>query len=109
MRGASIIRLRCAGKRGRSDLEIGQAERFAVAALLEDILGRFELSGPVDRTLDQGRLEADEVARACISVGVRFHLQLAFYHAGVGAEPEFLRHWLAGAIGLGLKAIVKGG
>jgi hypothetical protein len=34
-------------------------------------------------------------------------VQQAFYHAGVGAEPGFLRHLLGGAIGLGLKAIIK--
>jgi uncharacterized protein (DUF2235 family) len=29
------------------------------------------------------------------------------YHKGVGAEPDFLEHWLGGAIGIGLKAIVQ--
>jgi uncharacterized protein (DUF2235 family) len=33
-------------------------------------------------------------------------LQRAFYHKGVGAEPELLKRLLGGAIGLGLKQIV---
>src|SRR5438477_12633141 len=34
-------------------------------------------------------------------------LQRAFYHTGVGADPDLLRRLLGGAIGLGLKAIVQ--
>jgi uncharacterized protein (DUF2235 family) len=33
--------------------------------------------------------------------------QLAFYHKGVGAEPDLLKHLLGGAIGLGLKQIIE--
>jgi uncharacterized protein (DUF2235 family) len=36
-------------------------------------------------------------------------LQKAFYHSGVGAEPNLLRHLLGGAIGLGLKQIIQDG
>jgi len=32
--------------------------------------------------------------------------QMAFYHKGVGTDPDFLKHLLGGAIGLGLKRIV---
>jgi len=32
--------------------------------------------------------------------------QMAFYHKGVGTDPDFLTHLLGGAIGLGLKQIV---
>jgi hypothetical protein len=32
--------------------------------------------------------------------------QMAFYHKGVGAEPDLLKHLLGGAIGLGLKQII---
>jgi hypothetical protein len=35
--------------------------------------------------------------------------QVVFYHDGVGSEPDFLRHLLGGAIGLGLKDIVQAG
>jgi uncharacterized protein (DUF2235 family) len=34
-------------------------------------------------------------------------LQLAFYHKGVGSDPDFLKHLLGGAIGIGLKQIVE--
>jgi uncharacterized protein (DUF2235 family) len=34
-------------------------------------------------------------------------IQKTFYHVGVGAESDFVRHLLGGAIGLGLKAIVQ--
>jgi hypothetical protein len=34
-------------------------------------------------------------------------VQRAFYHTGVGVEPDFLRHILGGAIGLGLRGIVQ--
>jgi uncharacterized protein (DUF2235 family) len=34
-------------------------------------------------------------------------LQKAFYHAGVGVEPDLVKHLLGGAIGLGLKTIVQ--
>jgi uncharacterized protein (DUF2235 family) len=34
-------------------------------------------------------------------------LQKAFYHPGVGAEPDLVRRLLGGAIGLGLKKIVQ--
>lgn len=33
--------------------------------------------------------------------------QRVFYHTGVGAEPDFLKHILGGAIGIGLKRIVQ--
>ncbi|HLG80795.1 MAG TPA: DUF2235 domain-containing protein [Bradyrhizobium sp.] len=33
--------------------------------------------------------------------------QATFYHKGVGADPDFLKHLLGGAIGLGLKQIVQ--
>jgi uncharacterized protein (DUF2235 family) len=33
--------------------------------------------------------------------------QMTFYHKGVGADPDFLKHLLGGAIGLGLKQIVQ--
>ena len=33
--------------------------------------------------------------------------QMAFYHKGVGAEPDLLKHLLGGAIGLGLKQIIE--
>lgn len=33
--------------------------------------------------------------------------QRAFYHTGVGATPGFVEHLLGGALGLGLKAIIK--
>jgi uncharacterized protein (DUF2235 family) len=33
--------------------------------------------------------------------------QVTFYHKGVGADPDFLKHLLGGAIGLGLKQIVQ--
>jgi len=33
--------------------------------------------------------------------------QMAFYHRGVGSEPDLVRHLLGGAIGLGLKTIVQ--
>lgn len=33
--------------------------------------------------------------------------QMAFYHKGVGADPDLLKHLLGGAIGLGLKQIVQ--
>src|SRR6266436_9615050 len=32
--------------------------------------------------------------------------QLAFYHDGVGNDPDFVKHWLGGAIGIGLRKIV---
>ncbi|HLH50905.1 MAG TPA: DUF2235 domain-containing protein [Roseiarcus sp.] len=32
--------------------------------------------------------------------------QHVVYHEGVGADPDFLKHWLGGSIGLGLKGIV---
>src|SRR5579862_3236476 len=32
--------------------------------------------------------------------------QKVVYHAGVGADPDLLKHWLGGSIGLGLKQIV---
>jgi len=32
--------------------------------------------------------------------------QRVVYHSGVGADPDFIRHWLGGSIGLGLKQIV---
>ena len=32
--------------------------------------------------------------------------QMVFYHKGVGAEPDLLKHLLGGAIGLGLKQII---
>ncbi len=32
--------------------------------------------------------------------------QRVVYHKGVGADPDFLKHWLGGSIGLGLKQIV---
>ncbi|MDR3462887.1 MAG: DUF2235 domain-containing protein [Beijerinckiaceae bacterium] len=32
--------------------------------------------------------------------------QAVFYHEGVGAESDLVKHWLGGAIGLGLKDIV---
>jgi uncharacterized protein (DUF2235 family) len=34
-------------------------------------------------------------------------VQMAFYHEGVGAEPDLLKHLLGGAIGLGLKQIIE--
>jgi hypothetical protein len=34
-------------------------------------------------------------------------VQMAFYHKGVGAEPDLLKHLLGGAIGLGLKQIIE--
>jgi uncharacterized protein (DUF2235 family) len=34
-------------------------------------------------------------------------VQAAFYHKGVGNDPDFLKHLLGGAIGLGLKQIVQ--
>jgi uncharacterized protein (DUF2235 family) len=34
-------------------------------------------------------------------------IQKTFYHKGVGAESDFVRHLLGGAIGLGLKTIVQ--
>ncbi|HEX7563466.1 MAG TPA: DUF2235 domain-containing protein, partial [Bradyrhizobium sp.] len=33
--------------------------------------------------------------------------QMVFYHKGVGAEPDLLKHVLGGAIGLGLKQIIQ--
>ena len=33
--------------------------------------------------------------------------QMVFYHKGVGAEPDLLKHLLGGAIGLGLKQIIQ--
>ncbi|MEW6436164.1 MAG: DUF2235 domain-containing protein [Pseudomonadota bacterium] len=33
-------------------------------------------------------------------------VQRVVYHKGVGADPDFLKHWLGGSIGLGLKEIV---
>lgn len=33
--------------------------------------------------------------------------QIAFYHEGVGSDPDFLKHLLGGAIGIGLKKIVQ--
>jgi uncharacterized protein (DUF2235 family) len=33
--------------------------------------------------------------------------QLVFYHKGVGADPDFLKHLLGGAIGIGLKQIIQ--
>jgi uncharacterized protein (DUF2235 family) len=33
--------------------------------------------------------------------------QMAFYHKGVGSDPDALKHLLGGAIGLGLKQIVQ--
>jgi uncharacterized protein (DUF2235 family) len=33
--------------------------------------------------------------------------QRTFYHDGVGADPDFLKHWLGGAIGFGLRQIVQ--
>lgn len=32
--------------------------------------------------------------------------QRVIYHKGVGADADFLKHWLGGSIGLGLKEIV---
>ena len=32
--------------------------------------------------------------------------QRVVYHKGVGADPDFLKHWLGGSIGLGLKQII---
>jgi uncharacterized protein (DUF2235 family) len=32
--------------------------------------------------------------------------QRVVYHKGVGADPNFIKHWLGGSIGLGLKQIV---
>ncbi len=32
--------------------------------------------------------------------------QRVVYHKGVGTDPDFLKHWLGGSIGLGLKQIV---
>jgi uncharacterized protein (DUF2235 family) len=33
--------------------------------------------------------------------------QIAFYHKGVGSDPDFLKHLLGGAIGFGLKKVVQ--
>ena len=33
--------------------------------------------------------------------------QIAFYHEGVGSDPDFLKHALGGAIGIGLRKIVQ--
>ena len=33
--------------------------------------------------------------------------QTVLYHSGVGAADDFLRHWLGGAIGLGLRSIIE--
>ncbi len=33
-------------------------------------------------------------------------VQRVVYHKGVGADPDWLKHWLGGSIGLGLKQIV---
>jgi uncharacterized protein (DUF2235 family) len=33
--------------------------------------------------------------------------QKAFYHDGVGSDPDLIKHWLGGAIGLGLRKIVQ--
>ncbi len=33
--------------------------------------------------------------------------QIAFYHEGVGSDPDFLRHALGGAIGIGLRKVVQ--
>ena len=33
--------------------------------------------------------------------------QIAFYHEGVGSDPDFLKHLLGGAIGIGLRKIVQ--
>ena len=33
--------------------------------------------------------------------------QIAFYHDGVGSDPDLLKHLLGGAIGIGLKKIVQ--
>jgi uncharacterized protein (DUF2235 family) len=33
--------------------------------------------------------------------------QQAFYHKGVGADPDFLKHLLGGVIGIGLKQIIQ--
>jgi uncharacterized protein (DUF2235 family) len=32
--------------------------------------------------------------------------QTVVYHKGVGADPDFLKHWLGGSVGLGLKKII---
>jgi uncharacterized protein (DUF2235 family) len=34
-------------------------------------------------------------------------VQMAFYHDGVGSDPDFVKHWLGGAIGIGLRKIVQ--
>ncbi len=34
-------------------------------------------------------------------------IQIAFYHEGVGSDPDLLKHLLGGAIGIGLKQIVQ--
>jgi uncharacterized protein (DUF2235 family) len=34
-------------------------------------------------------------------------MQKAFYHDGVGSDPDFVKHWLGGAIGIGLRKIVQ--
>jgi uncharacterized protein (DUF2235 family) len=34
-------------------------------------------------------------------------MQKAFYHDGVGSDPDFVKHWLGGAIGIGLRKIVE--
>jgi uncharacterized protein (DUF2235 family) len=33
--------------------------------------------------------------------------QIVFYHEGVGSDPDFLKHLLGGAIGIGLRKIVQ--